>query len=305
MKRILLVVSIIWPILSRADGVSVYDFLNIPVGARAIGMGSAFTAVADDPSSVYWNPAGCVTNSDREISLEYNHYIIGIKRGFLAYLHPLSTQSSLGVAMNHLSVGEMTKTNEFGDEIGTFGSSAIATSLAYSTIMLDKPMVRIGATLKWIYQSVDEYSSHGVALDFGGLYEPGPMGVTLGFSVQNIGSQIKKFNEVKESLPLNLSFGGAYALSNGQLILSLDLKKPRDHGLLFTLGSEWIATKNFTFRFGYNSLGSDWKSGSELDILGGLSFGLGLKWKKLRLDISTSPMVELGNPVWIATSYTL
>ena len=36
------------------------EFLKAPVGPRAIGMGAAFTAVADDATAPYWNPAGMV-----------------------------------------------------------------------------------------------------------------------------------------------------------------------------------------------------------------------------------------------------
>ena len=36
------------------------EFLKVPVGARAVGMGGAFTAVADDATAIWWNPAGMV-----------------------------------------------------------------------------------------------------------------------------------------------------------------------------------------------------------------------------------------------------
>lgn len=306
MKRIVLAIGIIWPVIGSAAGTHVYDFLNIPIGARSVGMGGAFTAVANDPSSVYWNPAGGVNNSIREVSLEYNHYIAGVRRGYLGYLHPLGTRSSLGLGINYLSVGDMIKTNLAGDEEGRFSPFSMATSIAYSTVVLDEPAIIVGAALKGIYESIiDEYSSYGVAGDFGVLYKPGPEEVTIGFSVQNIGSQIREFKEEKESLPLNLALGGSYSLWNDQLLLGLDLKRPSDHGLLFALGSEWIVSEILTLRLGYNSLGSDWKSGSEMDIISGFSFGLGLKWKRLSLDLSTSPMVDLGNPLWISTSYSL
>ncbi|HEY2743489.1 MAG TPA: hypothetical protein VGL86_02660, partial [Polyangia bacterium] len=34
------------------------------VGARAIGMGGAFTAIADDPTAVWYNPAGTALYGD-------------------------------------------------------------------------------------------------------------------------------------------------------------------------------------------------------------------------------------------------
>ena len=37
-------------------GTSAAAFLRIPVGVRAGAMGSAFVAVADDASSMFWNP---------------------------------------------------------------------------------------------------------------------------------------------------------------------------------------------------------------------------------------------------------
>lgn len=303
--RILLAISVMWPVVSWTVGTRAYDFLGIPVGARPVGMGRAFTALANDPSGLYWNPAGGVNNSLREVSVEYNHYIVDMKRGYLGYLHPLGTRSSLGIGISHLSVGKMIKTDKYGYEQGTFSPLCMTTSVAYSTVVTNEPAIMIGGALKWIYESIDEYSSYGVAIDLGLLYRPRPKGVTLGFSIQNVGSQIKKFNEEKDPLPLNLAVGGSYSVRDEQLILALDLKKPSDHSLIFAVGSEWIATKNLIFRFGYNGLGSDWKSGSELDVLGGLSFGLGFKWKRLKVDLSSSPMVELGNPLWISTSYTL
>ena len=34
------------------------SFLKFGMGARAVGMGEAFTSISGDISSVYWNPAG-------------------------------------------------------------------------------------------------------------------------------------------------------------------------------------------------------------------------------------------------------
>jgi hypothetical protein len=48
------------------------EFMKIPVGARAVGMGGAFTAVADDATSPFWNPRGMVYLPYKEAFLEHN-----------------------------------------------------------------------------------------------------------------------------------------------------------------------------------------------------------------------------------------
>jgi hypothetical protein len=305
MLRVLLAIMIALSVSSAMAGTSVYDFLNIPTGARSVGMATAFTAVADHPSGFWWNPAGCARSPTREVSLEYNQYVVGMKRGYLGYLHPLSGHTAVGIGLSHISVGEMTKTSPDGYEEGKFSPLGMAASLAFSTAVTEKPSITAGAAIKWIYQSIDDYSSQAVAVDLGVLYKPELKGVTLGISVQNLGMQIAKFKDEKEPLPLNVTVGGSYSLRDDQLLLSVDLKKPSDGSFIFALGSEWVVTETLAFRLGYSSLGSDWKSDSELDLLGGWSFGVGLRWKRLTLDLSSAPMVKLGNPVWISTSYTL
>jgi hypothetical protein len=47
------------------------EFMKIPVGARAIGMGGAFSAVTDDATAPYWNPAGMVYLPYREAMLQH------------------------------------------------------------------------------------------------------------------------------------------------------------------------------------------------------------------------------------------
>jgi hypothetical protein len=47
------------------------EFMKIPVGARAIGMGGAFSAVADDATAPYWNPAGMVYLPYREAVVQH------------------------------------------------------------------------------------------------------------------------------------------------------------------------------------------------------------------------------------------
>src|SRR5205823_12513782 len=52
-------------------GTSSATFLRIGIGARAEGMGETFVAVANDPSAIYWNPAGLASLQRRELAISH------------------------------------------------------------------------------------------------------------------------------------------------------------------------------------------------------------------------------------------
>ncbi len=66
------------------------EFLKIGAGARALGMGEAFVAVADDGTAGYWNPAGLVFVKQREVSaLHAEQFGALVNYDFASYVHPL------------------------------------------------------------------------------------------------------------------------------------------------------------------------------------------------------------------------
>ena len=51
-----------------------FHYNNMIIGERAAGMGGAFTALSDDTSGMYYNPAGIVHAQTKSLSASVNAY---------------------------------------------------------------------------------------------------------------------------------------------------------------------------------------------------------------------------------------
>jgi hypothetical protein len=88
------------------------EFMKIPVGARAVGMGGAFSAVADDATAPYWNPAGMVYLPYREGFLQHAEQFGSlVNHNFGGVVMPLKSgtdrRAALGVTMTWVGVNDI------------------------------------------------------------------------------------------------------------------------------------------------------------------------------------------------------
>ena len=80
----LLICSTILTATNDNVATSVAHFLKIGVGGRAEAMGGAFTAQADDASSLYWNPAGLAVMASPQVMFSQTNWITDINHVSLA-----------------------------------------------------------------------------------------------------------------------------------------------------------------------------------------------------------------------------
>lgn len=88
------------------------EFLKVPVGPRAIALGGAFTAIADDATAPYWNPAGMVYLPYREVMFQHaERFGSLLNQDYLAAVFPLggekSRQSAIGISLLRLAVDDI------------------------------------------------------------------------------------------------------------------------------------------------------------------------------------------------------
>src|SRR5262249_3938144 len=88
------------------------EFMKIPVGARAVGMGGAFSAVADDATSPFWNPAGMVYLPYKEAFLEHNEQFGSlVNHNFGSAVWPMKSgdehRSALGISATWVGIDDI------------------------------------------------------------------------------------------------------------------------------------------------------------------------------------------------------
>lgn len=305
-------------------GKNAYTFLKIGMSAKEESMAGAYVGLADDASSINNNPAGLAapvydlrgpkdyyeaeSEDQYEIDAElkelefkpnrffatYINYLLDFQSGYLGYARTLNETSSLGISIQYQDYGSFDKLNSFGEPSGTFSAYDMAFGLTYSKRI--STAVALGITGKFILAKIDSLTSDGMAVDMGALYRFDDGRTSLGLAIKNLGSQLKGFTKShKDPLPLMFDVGLSHSLRGLPLTINTDVTIPTDNDVFFALGGQWESFKPFFIRFGWSSLGQDYRTGSDKDNFGGLAGGFGYQFQDYHIDYSYSSFADIGN----------
>lgn len=249
--------------------------LKIPVNPRAIGMGQAFTAVADDASAVYWNPAGLNQMQGSEIAAEYDVFIETVTYNYFNAGFKMGNDFSLGLGGKFLGTGLENEVNQAGVTTGaTFGENyddidvAAAYRLSYS--------FDVGITAKYITETLASTSASTVAVDIGLLYKSPIPHLKFGLDIQNLGPGLT-FVSVPDPLPLTFKLGAAYEMFDDSFTMACDVDFPNDDAVAASVGGEYWYKNTLAGRFGYQFQGSIDQNQLGIGGQAGLYLGAGVK----------------------------
>jgi len=283
-------------------GTTGFDFLRITPTAREAAMGGAAVGSTPSPMGFWFSPAHATAAESPRAHVGYLNYVAGVQTGSAAYSQPVGTNKGIGFGIVYLNSGTMKRTNERGEELGTFGVSYAGLNLSGAMRLADALSVGVG--LQGLYGSIDTFFGMGLAGNVGATYQFPVDGLTAGLAVRNLGYQLKAFQAGRDPLPVDFGLGLGYQ-PNPSLSLVLDAHRPIDNRVSVRAGVEgWVADL-LAVRVGYSTEGVDLKSGGGEDILAGLTTGLGFRWHGYQLDYCFIPMVELGVAHRLSLAFSL
>jgi tetratricopeptide (TPR) repeat protein len=272
--------SIVQPSFSQSGG-QPGQFMSYGAGARGLGMGGAFFAVADDASASYWNPAALTLLSRKEFTAMQATLFADTTLSFFTYAHPTTTKGTWALSMTQLkSVGfekiSVTMNPNSPDivevkSLGTFDSVERAYAASWGRDVSDK--LAFGAMVKSISRSLDTSRDGFTAVDITMLNKFSPL-YRVAIGAQNVISM--STGDTDDKLPLTLKFGQALSLFKGSLVFGMDVAKPQRADMNWRFGGEYWLMYWSALRFGVVGAPGI----QEAD------FGLGLRYRSLSFDIA-------------------
>ncbi len=289
------------------------SILQVPLGARALGMGTAFTAVANDDTALEYNPAGLSQLNAQDV--EFTE-IAGIGQTSLQQLSYGGPIPTTGITGNGYASGAISALISQDGTIqynqlnanGTLGSSSnlnagqdMVLEGGYSERVAMTPLQVgnetysvdhfLGVGGKYLHSTLAQsYHADAYALDAGYLARQPQTGLSFGASVLNLGSKLK-YLDAADPLPATARAGVAW--QGGQAgVHNLTLAADTDYELYERLyhintGAEYFWLKTYGVRLGYQF---------DRPNQGGLTLGFGFRWKgQFLIDYGWAMGDVLGN----------
>jgi hypothetical protein len=250
-----------------------FSFLKVSPGARNAAMGDIGSAVASDLYGVFFNPA--VTAGVKTTSVGFMHHenIFDSRREFVGAATPLFG-GALSIGFDYFKIGSIeAREGPTEKPMATFDAQDILFYAGFARNLTER--LALGATAKYAAERIESETAQSLMLDAGVRFQP-IKGLSLGFAGRNIGTK-PKFKSEEIDLPLTIAGGVAGEVK--EMILGVEVAKPKGTDLKVGLGVERYFASYFVLRAGYK-FGYDEEN---------MAFGVGFAKSIWRIDYAFVP----------------
>ncbi len=275
-----------------ADSLTGLAFLKTGVDARSSLLGEAVVSHVADVSACHWNPAGLAALDRASLMVSHTESFADLRHEYGAVAQPVGRVVT-GLFFNGLWADDVEGYDIQANPTGAFGYATYAIGLAAG--MPVTGAIDAGLALKYLNESIAEYSATGWAADVGVQWDAGQMlaafarqggpSLRLGAAVSNLGAPVSFIDE-EIDLPLTIQGGATTVLPleslHGRVQLALEGRSVRDEDAALLMGASYEYRRVVCFGLGYRT-GHDTRD---------LSLGIGIQKGALAFHWAYVPIAE-------------
>jgi hypothetical protein len=288
-------------------GTAAADFLAIGAGARSLGLGGAYTALAEGPESIYWNPAGMAGMTGPEATYSLSQLPAGLTHNYAAVAAPVARLGGdLGFAFTSLLQPGLDLVTASDQNVGTFSPHSEAYALAYARrfSLGGAGVLDAGLAAKLVEENLGTRSAGTFAVDAGAILHPTLLpDLTVGAAVRSVGGKLN-FIADSEPLPSEVGLSAAYLFRRDgwSAAPALDVSLPYAGDPYAKIGVELarpMSEKTAAFlRLGYTT-----QPAVSLGFVSGVTAGVGVRVNKFVFDAAFEPMSSLGDEYRLSVAW--
>ena len=254
-------------------------FLRMGASARAMAMGSGFTAEIDAGFAAYHNPGSMVFTNKRQLG--FSHHFLPLSRRFMAanFSIPIPPSAGLGIAWISAGTDKIDGRTSSGEHTQYLSTSEDAFMISFAQRIL--PWFSAGLNIKILKHQLPmntmDLAGKGIGMDFG-VFIRTEKGANLAFIVQDLNSRyhwktdkiFERGKEYVEQFPTlyrvgtTFHYGKAYVAADGGMIMN----GKELLGYTIRIGGEYPYMDHYFIRAGLGN--------------GRMSVGVGVDWSLLK-----------------------
>jgi len=254
-------------------------FLRMGASARAMAMGSGFTAEIDAGFAAYHNPGSIVFTNKRQLG--FSHHFLPLSRRFMAanFSAPIPPSAGLGIAWISAGTDKIDGRTSSGEHTQYLSTSEDAFMISFAQRIL--PWFSAGLNIKILKHQLPmntmDLAGKGIGMDFG-VFIRTEKGANLAFMVQDLNSRyhwktdkiFERGKEYVEQFPTiyrvgtTFYYGKAYVAADGGMIMN----GKELLGYTIRIGGEYPYMDHYFIRAGLGN--------------GRMSVGVGVDWSLLK-----------------------
>jgi hypothetical protein len=274
-----------------------FQFLTYNSSARASALAGCFVSMTGDENAVFYNPASIYTVNDKPFTATFFKHVLDINSGLASYSFRYKDLGKFAVSASYTNYGSFDYADNQGNRNGsTFSANDLSFGASYSN-KIDTNLY-YGATLNFIYETIDKFASSAIGFDVGLIYMIPEKRTNIGISILHAGMQLSKFQTTSDRLPLDIRLGVNNRLQGLPLLVNFSFHHLADQTdnffqkfLNFSLGGELYVGNYIMVRLGFDNQIRRLVTPDNNKGFSGFSAGIGIKTKDINIDYS---MGQLG-----------